>query len=317
MTRKDELITEATLQKHLAKWTKKADGLPPVAVGSFKKTRGGNIGIEVIVPTTKKYTENSKELGKLHPLAQNSKLPRWNEESGYRKPIRAVIRMGDPTTVTTTIVVPEKELAAILGTIDPLTDRTPEIRKIGVTVPRNYSNTIKSNQQFMCVAPSSIKRLERLVHPPREYWPYERDEELKYIKEIKKRKISKFNLPTTKSQFLSIYKKFKKLKVGQVIQVNNSYLVLEQRYKGVQYLYVTPDFLNNSGTLNHLFMSDYWRIGDVFDETHEISETELHEMFYFFMLDHADHDHFDSIDDDDYKNYHKLTESFGYQESTW
>ena len=159
MVNKDELITEATLAKHMRKWLNKSNGLPAVAVGDFKRTRGGNIGIEVIVPTTKKYSKNSKELGKQHPLTKNSLkiIDGWET--------RAAIRVGDPTTVTTTIVVPENELAAILGTIKPLTDYTPEMRDMGVTVPQTYTTKINANLAITGHAPASIKRLQSQAQP--------------------------------------------------------------------------------------------------------------------------------------------------------
>ena len=92
--RDKDVLTEAALNKHIEKWSGKAGDLPPVAVGSFTLTRGGNVGLEVIVPTTKKYTKNGDTP---HPLI----------------PSRTICT-GDPTTMKTVIVVPPELVQSII-----------------------------------------------------------------------------------------------------------------------------------------------------------------------------------------------------------
>ena len=95
------VLTENALQEHLEKWISKSGNLPPVAVGAMTRTRAGNIGLEVKVPTIAKYTKNSKELGKPHPLNPNTK-----------------IKVGHPVTLTTVIVVPLDKADFVLSHTD-------------------------------------------------------------------------------------------------------------------------------------------------------------------------------------------------------
>ena len=142
-----DVLTEAALQKHLTKWNTKAGStLPPVAIGDFKRTSGGNIGIEVIVPTTKKYNADSKELGKPHPLAAGN----------------YVIAAGSPTTQTKVIVVPPDLLSKIINkTSKPESSRIRLKIKTGMLLPTKDIARLTTNK------PANLQRLEKREGFPR------------------------------------------------------------------------------------------------------------------------------------------------------
>ena len=133
-----ELLTEAALNKHLEKWSNKAGDLPPVAIGDFTLTKAGNIGLEVIVPTTKKYKAHSKELGHSHPL-------------NYMKRIAP----GDPTTVTTVIVVPPSLLNELIDNSLLITQDNTKNRLLEQTGVNAYKSNL--TQQM----PQSLTRITK------------------------------------------------------------------------------------------------------------------------------------------------------------
>lgn len=94
MTNKKKL-TERTVAEHIKKWRKKVRGtdLAPVYVSpDFTFTKGGNVAIEVIVPTTQKYTKNSEAVK--------------NKQDHILSPNRERVKAGDPTTTTVKVKVP-------------------------------------------------------------------------------------------------------------------------------------------------------------------------------------------------------------------